>query len=496
MKNYVALARVSSREQEREGFSLDVQEDALKKYALRNEGEITKFFRIAETASKRDERKSFKELLRYAKDNAKKIDGLLFYKIDRAARNLFDYVELERLEEEYEIPCIYVSQPTENTPAGKLQRRILANMATFYTEQQSIDVKEGMARRVESGLFSGKAPYGYQNIRVDGKSIVQIHSENGDKVKRIFDLYAHTIHTVDGVSEILQQEGIIWSAMREKFTRSKLHTILRDRSYIGEVKYNGDWHTGSHQPLIDRQTFKRVQVLLGDKHYNAHTSVYGSGMIECSICGQPIVAEIKVKQTKTGEKTYYYYRCAKYTAKGHPRGRATEKEFNAVVMDMFKSIKVEDPKVTKWIVNVLRAKTKDRQLVDTKKLSDLTKQVNQLKAQRDRLLNLRILDEIEADTFAKKDAELRDRQANLSLEIDGCNKQQSEKAENALKVFELSQSLMNKWLSADIIEKRQILEILCLNFSFDAVSLSYQMRKPFQILSEKAFVISGRGDRI
>ena len=30
MKQFVALARVSSREQEREGFSLEVQEDALK----------------------------------------------------------------------------------------------------------------------------------------------------------------------------------------------------------------------------------------------------------------------------------------------------------------------------------------------------------------------------------------------------------------------------------------------------------------------------------
>lgn len=40
MKKFVALARVSSREQEREGFSLDVQEEALKAYADREKGEI------------------------------------------------------------------------------------------------------------------------------------------------------------------------------------------------------------------------------------------------------------------------------------------------------------------------------------------------------------------------------------------------------------------------------------------------------------------------
>ncbi len=106
MKQFVALARVSSREQEREGFSLDVQEDALRTYAQRHDGTIAKLYRIAETATRRYERKTFKELIAYAKEHAAEIDGLLFYKVDRAARNLYDYIELEKLESEYGIPFI------------------------------------------------------------------------------------------------------------------------------------------------------------------------------------------------------------------------------------------------------------------------------------------------------------------------------------------------------------------------------------------------------
>ena len=71
MKRFLALARVSSREQEREGFSLDVQEEALRKYAERQDGTIVKFFRIAETASKNDERETFKILMAYAKEHAR-----------------------------------------------------------------------------------------------------------------------------------------------------------------------------------------------------------------------------------------------------------------------------------------------------------------------------------------------------------------------------------------------------------------------------------------
>lgn len=54
-KRFIALARVSSREQEREGFSLDIQVDALNAYAERQNGTIIKLWRIAETASKTNE---------------------------------------------------------------------------------------------------------------------------------------------------------------------------------------------------------------------------------------------------------------------------------------------------------------------------------------------------------------------------------------------------------------------------------------------------------
>ncbi|MEM6853148.1 MAG: hypothetical protein AAF593_01945 [Planctomycetota bacterium] len=36
--------------------------------------------------------------------------------VDRAARNLFGSVDLERLETDHGLPVIYVNQPTENTP--------------------------------------------------------------------------------------------------------------------------------------------------------------------------------------------------------------------------------------------------------------------------------------------------------------------------------------------------------------------------------------------
>jgi len=210
MKQFVALARVSSREQEREGFSLDIQEDALRRYAEQHDGSILRLFRIAETASKSQERKTFRELIRFVKKRSLELDGLLVYKLDRAARNLFDFVEIERLESEYGVPFVCITQPTESNPAGRMMRRTLANMASFYTEQQSLDVKEGLARRVREGWFVGKAPYGYLNVRRNGRGVVEVDPVTSANVRRIFHLYAYENHTLDSLVVKLHEEGRLY----------------------------------------------------------------------------------------------------------------------------------------------------------------------------------------------------------------------------------------------------------------------------------------------
>lgn len=492
-KRYVALARVSSREQEREGFSLDIQVDALRNYAERNNGEIVKLFRIAETASKHDERSTFKELMTFAKKNAHKIDGLLFYKVDRAARNLFDYVELERLESEFGVQFISVSQPTENTPAGRMQRRMLASMASFYTEQQSIDVREGIHRRVESGLFASRPPYGYRNQRVNGRSIIQVHPENAKKVRRIFELYAYHSHTLDSLPDALKVEGIEYLPSVHKFTRSKLHTILIDRSYIGEIRYHDQWYPGTHEPIIDRKLWDRVQTLLGQKFYKSHQMTYASELIKCAHCGSPVTGERKFKKTKSGQREYVYYRCTQYHKGDHPRVRLTENELDSQMLAIFDSLRVEDEDFRNLFREQLRQATNSEFAQTNTEDSNLKQRHTEVTRLQQQLLNLRLLEEIDADTFASKARELRDEEAELKLEMERCSRSRHEIIDLAIKAFELSQSLRERWLTADYAAKRRILEILCLNCSLVDASLIVSMRKPFDLLAKGLFSKDSRG---
>jgi site-specific DNA recombinase len=484
MRRYVALARVSSREQEREGFSLDVQEDALRRFAATHDGAIVKLFKIAETASKRDERKTFKEMIAYAKKHAVELDGLLFYKVDRAARNLFDYVELERLESEYNVPFISISQQTENNPAGRMMRRTLANMASFFTEQMAVDISQGISRRVQEGMFPGKAPYGFKNVRANGRRVVELAETEAANVREMFHLYAYENHTLEGIVRRFADDGIVYRPSTPHWSRTSVHNMLTDRAYIGEVKYRAAWYPGKHQPIVDRATWDRVQALLGNSQQLSHTMTYASDLIECGHCGHKITGELKNKQTKNGPREYMYYRCTKYNQPGHPRTRVTEAELDRQVLSLFAKIKIEDAAMRDWFRAVLASKTKDAQADTRAQRSELQRQEKLIASQKDRLLNLRLEDQIDEATFNKKQTEFRDRLASIMLQLEALNRTQDENAELLSRVFELSQTLTERWLTADYAEKRKILEIVWLNCRLVGASLCPVIRKPFDVLAE------------
>lgn len=111
-------------------------------------------------------------------------------------------------------------------------------------------------------------------------------------------------------------------------------------------------------------------------------------------------------------------------------------------------------------------------------------------------MNMRILEEINSDTYNRKSMELRDREATLKAQIEGCDRNRHENGDLAVRAFELSQSLTEEWVKSDYAAKRRILEILCLNFSLDGVTLVPTMRKPFDLMAEGLFSADNRGDWI
>lgn len=416
-KKYMAWARVSSREQKDEGFSLDVQLDAFEDFARRERAVLQKTFKVAETGTKAEERNQFREMIAYAKKHAHELDGILFYKIDRAARNLKDFMLLEEIEAQYGLPFIATTQPVQNTPTGRMVRRTLATVAAFQTEQQSLDVRDGIARRVTEGWFPSTPPFGYCNRRIDKRSYVETHPQNGNKVRRIFDLRANQNYTITEIVEKLFEDGLFYSESKPKFSESKIGSMLHDKSYLGYIFFRGAWHPGQHEPLVDQLTWDQVRVSFNEQTYRSHELVYGSRLIRCGHCGHIVSGEEKFKETKKGLKPYIYYRCSRYRTAGHPRVRLTEQELDRQLQDMFDSVGDMSDESRSLIQMVARSILETRFEDEKVQASESKRLLSLLETQRQKLLSRNLSGSISDELFDQQQSEFDERERRLRAQM-------------------------------------------------------------------------------
>lgn len=494
MKQFVARARVSSARQQKEGFSLEDQEIRLLEFARRLGGSVVKLFKIAETASKREERDTFREFTAYVERNARVLSGMLFVKVDRAARNIRDWADLEALAEATHVPLFFPDQPTGETPAGRMQRRMSAVFASYQTDQQAADVSAGIRRRVESGLPMGRQ-YGLRNVRIHGRSIVEVDPVNGPKVRRIFELFAYRPHTLMSLIDALARQGIIYTDRQPRFDKSVLYRILTNRHYIGEVKFKGAWHPGKFEPLVDRATFQAAQDRFKGRVFHKPQITFAGGLMRCGHCGHVVTGEKKFKTSPDGTvREYNYYRCTRYHLPGHPRVRLTERAVDAQFVELFGRLRVEDAGVRSWIVDVIRARAGAGREQNAQHRSELERQRVQIDGKLKTLLDLRMDGEITGEEYAAKRNELHQRQSAIRLQLETTDRDDREVAELAVAAFELAQSLKNRWKTADYAAKRSILEVLCEEVRLNSQNLQISLRKPFDALIDGNLVsISGPG---
>ena len=159
-------------------------------------------------------------------------------------------------------------------------------------------------------------------------------------------------------------------------------------------------------------------------------------------------------------------------------------------------MRIDDDEFRDKFREALRQTTNSDQRASAQRAKELQQQLIEVREHQDRLLNLRMFEEISSETYASKSLELRDREAELKLEIDVADRGRHETIDIAIKAFELSQSLRERWVTADFSAKRRILEILCLNFSLDDVTLVPEWRKPFDLMAKGLDPKDSRGDWI
>jgi DNA invertase Pin-like site-specific DNA recombinase len=159
----VLYARVSSKDQEREGFSIPAQQKLLREYARTHGLIVLREFVDVETA-KQAGRGAFGEMLTFLKAHAD-CGIILVEKTDRLYRNIKDWITVDELD----LAVHFVKEGAviskESRSSEKFMHGIKVLMAKNYVDNLSEEVKKGLLEKAEQGHWPTVAHIGYVNNR-------------------------------------------------------------------------------------------------------------------------------------------------------------------------------------------------------------------------------------------------------------------------------------------------------------------------------------------
>jgi site-specific DNA recombinase len=470
MTTTAIYTRVSSREQQQEGFSLGAQSKMLAEYAGRNTLQIVKRFEDVETA-KTSGRTQFTDMVAWLKRN-RSCRTLLVEKTDRLYRNFKDAVTLEDLD--IEIHLVKEGQiiSKEAKSQAKLIHGINLVLAKNYSENLREEVKKGMREKALQGIYPGHAPFGDRNNKAE--RTIEIDPVNSPMVIRMMELYATGAHTISTLRVALKME------YGKDMSRGNIHLVLKNRFYVGYFEWGGESYPGTHALFIEPKTFARVQdVLTGhNRPKYSKREIAFRGLMNCANDGCMLTGEVQ-------KEKYVYYRCSGHRGKCElPRFR--EEDIAEKLGEPLKDLQVP-PEVVAQIVATLR---EDQKQAEGKISAERTRLESRLTAIRTRM-DAAYIDKLDGkiteDFWERKTSDWRNEEQQVKMAIDGLTvAERSDRAIDAQKVFELSNKAYLLYVSQDSGEKAKLLRMLCSNFSVSALNVTPAYRYPFGLISKRA----------
>lgn len=316
-KNSVRVAlyvRVSSREQV-EGYSIGEQTDRLKKYAEAMEWDVVKVYVDPGYSGGNINRPGLDEMIKDVESG--KIDIVVVYKLDRLSRSQFDTLYLI---EKVFLPnnTDFVSMTENFSTSSSLGRAMIGFLAVFaQLEKDKINERTIMGKeaRAKEGKWGGgsSVPVGYTYNQIT--EILEVNNYEKMQILEIVDLFLKGT-PLRTISTILNNKGYTYQGRSGKSAQwepKRIKYVLRSKVYLGYIRYGGEWFKGDHEPILDEDTFNRVQRLLEEreKSYDGkyskkrvQTSVL-NGFIYCKQCGARY-AKNTGKKWKDQEPPHYY----------------------------------------------------------------------------------------------------------------------------------------------------------------------------------------------
>ena len=305
----VIYARYSSDNQREESIEGQIRECTA--YAEKNGITVVKHYIDRAISAKTDNRPEFQQMI---KDSDKKLfDIVLVWKLDRFARNRYDSARYKTQLKKNGVKLMSATEIISEGPEGIILESVLEGYAEYYSADLAEKVVRGQTENILKGRCNGgRGTFGYT---LDSERKFHIDPLASPFVLESFKKYRDGL-TMKEIRDWLNENGIK-NPVGGAFTYNSVEHMLKNRRYIGELKFRDVVVPDAIPPIVPLELFDDVQEkMLKNKKAPARRKAEDDYLLTtklyCGYCGALMFGESGT--SRTGE-VHRYYKCA--TAKKH-----------------------------------------------------------------------------------------------------------------------------------------------------------------------------------
>jgi DNA invertase Pin-like site-specific DNA recombinase len=477
----VLWIRVSSDLQAQQGFSLDSQEDLLKKAA--SGYDVLRIFKVTESARISENRKRFKEMVELVK--AEKIGHLFAWSHDRLGRHYKDFFTLQSLVDDDDVAIHLVESgkviSRESAISDRTMFQIMAAFAESENRKRAADTRRGMLQKARSGGVPHKAPIGYLNT-VDTadanpdptrrKRIVIQDPERAPHMAWAFTEFAKGGWSLSTMSDELNRRGMTTRPVTTRpagpISVITLHKMLTNPFYTGTHRSCGEEHAGTYEPIITRDVWTKVQEQLDHNRTFSYSGVRKwfcfKPFLRCGYCGSGITAFESAghiyyvcSESLHKQDTAFYQ--AKFGSDHCPLKSWREEKVNELIEAEIGRFYIDDFIVTQVRERLKKTSAED-ETFETRELRRLMTE----RTRRERHLKLSYQDRLDGilpvEDFKAVQRETQARLDEILSEIKHLGHQNVKAKEQGSLVLELLHGVKTIYQQAGPYDKRKLLEIM------------------------------------
>ena len=502
--------RVSTEEQAREGYSLEVQREYLLNYAKQNSYEVYNIYQddgINGCSSGYTlDRPAFKKLMTDAK--RKEFELVLVYKTDRFSRKLKDMLNVIDELESLSIAFKSATEPFDTmTSAGKLMCQQLGSFAEFERNRIIERVFPGMVKGVLKGNWQGASqpPYGYSYKKE--KKLLEVVPEEAKTVKLIYTMYLCNKSSIQ-IGRYLFQNGYR-SRCGNPFTGHHILCILKNPVYTGKLLWNvrhyyrtpKGWRytfnppekrvlgQGRHEAMIFPDDFEKVQILLKERRKNFNHRVSPSpysltGVLICAKCGLGYTGSSYTTNHRTKKRKPWYCCSGRYKFRdkcGNPAVRAEIIE--AQVLDIIEKVTEKGGNLTRRINNVIKSQVEPNEAIK-QQIELVKKELERLLIKQSRLTDVYLDNEIGIQIYKSKNTLLKEEEQNLKKQLNLLERKLIEKERSRDYLVSLQDVISNfkeTKCSLDTQDKKDLVRLIFKWIKIDDFKIvDYELYEPFK----------------